>query len=308
MVRLALTEDVGGGDATTDAVVDAGARARAHIEAKHEGILAGSGVAALAFRELDPEMRITWAVPDGGPVPKGATVATIEGTTRAILTAERVALNFLQHLSGIATLAGAFVKAVEGTGVQILDTRKTTPGLRILEKYAVLAGGAMNHRFGLFDGVLIKENHAKAAGSLRAAVERAKRYVAEAPPLENTPRGESEKKLPIVVEVRTVEEALDVAEMGVDRLLLDNFTPGKISDVVKRLGLSKKSARAKGKSGAPETGGGASVGAPEVEVSGGVRLANVREFAIPGVSYISIGALTHSAPALDLSLLLDGTL
>ena len=152
-MRLALTEDVGGGDATTDAVVDAEARARAHIEAKHEGILAGSAVAALAFRELDPEMRITWAVPDGGPVPRGATVATLEGRTRAILTAERVALNFLQHLSGIATLAGAFMKAVGGTGVQILDTRKTTPGLRVLEKYAVLAGGAMNHRFGLFDGV-----------------------------------------------------------------------------------------------------------------------------------------------------------
>ncbi len=292
-MRLALTEDVGGGDATTDAVVDAEARARAHIESKHEGILAGSGVAALAFRELDPEMRITWAVPDGGPVPRGATVATLEGKARAILTAERVALNFLQHLSGIATLAGAFMKAVEGTGVQILDTRKTTPGLRVLEKYAVLAGGAMNHRFGLFDGVLIKENHARAAGGLRAAVERAK-AAAHA------------KKLPIVVEVRTVDEAVDVAGMGVDRLLLDNFTPGKIADVVKRLGLSRKSARAKGKSGAPEAGTSASGGPPEIEVSGGVRLANVREFAIPGVSYISIGSLTHSAPALDLSLLLDG--
>jgi nicotinate-nucleotide pyrophosphorylase (carboxylating) len=293
MVRLALTEDVGGGDATTDAVVDPEARGRAHIEAKHEGILAGSAVAALAFRELDPEMRITWAVPDGGPVPRGAKVATLEGKARAILTAERVALNFLQHLSGIATLAGAFVKAVEGTDVQILDTRKTTPGLRVLEKYAVLAGGAMNHRFGLFDGILIKENHAKAAGGLRGAVERSKE-IARA------------KKLPIVVEVRTVEEALDVAGMGVDRLLLDNFTPGKIADVVKRLGLSRKGARAKGKSGAPETGGGAAGGSPEIEVSGGVRLANVREFAIPGVSYISIGSLTHSAPALDLSLLLDG--
>src|SRR5688572_30530091 len=127
MVRLALTEDVGGGDATTDAVVDPSARARAHIESKHEGILAGSGVAALAFRELDPEMKIAWASPDGGPVPRGAPVATLEGKARAILTAERVALNFLQHLSGIATLAAAFVKAVEGTGVQILDTRKTTP-------------------------------------------------------------------------------------------------------------------------------------------------------------------------------------
>ncbi len=294
-MRLALTEDVGGGDATTDAVVDPTARARAHIEAKHEGILAGSAVAALAFRELDPTIRITWGAPDGGPVPRGAPVAVIEGSTRAILTAERVALNFLQHLSGIATLACSFVKAVEGTGVHILDTRKTTPGLRILEKYAVLAGGAMNHRFGLFDGVLVKENHARAAGGLRQAVERAKASA-------------HEKKLAVVVEVRTLEEALEVGGMGVDRILLDNFTPAKVADVVKRLGLTRKAPRAKGKSGAPEAAGGTPGGAMEIEVSGGVRLANVREFAIPGVSYISIGALTHSAPALDLSLLIDEAL
>jgi nicotinate-nucleotide pyrophosphorylase (carboxylating) len=295
MVRLALTEDVGGGDATTDAVVDPTARARAHIEAKHEGILAGSAVAALAFRELDPTMRITWGSPDGGPVPRGAPVAVLEGSTRAILTAERVALNFLQHLSGIATLAGAFVKAVEGTGVHILDTRKTTPGLRILEKYAVLAGGAMNHRFGLFDGVLVKENHARAAGGLRQAVERAKASA-------------HEKKLAVVVEVRTLEEALEVGEMSVDRILLDNFSPSKVAEVVKRLGLTRKPPRTKGKSGAPEAGGGAPGGTVEIEVSGGVRLANVREFAIPGVSYISIGALTHSAPAFDLSLMIDEVL
>ena len=294
-MRLALTEDVGGGDATTDAVVDPGARARAHIEAKNEGILAGSAVAALAFRELDPEMKITWAVPDGGLVARNTAIATLEGSTRAILTAERVALNFLQHLSGIATLAASFVNAVEGTGVHILDTRKTTPGLRVLEKYAVLAGGAMNHRFGLFDGVLVKENHAKAAGGLAAAVTRAKEAA-------------HPKKLPVVVEVRSVEEALEVAGMNVDRLLLDNFTPPRIAEVVKRLGLGKKSARGRGKSGAPEAGGGAPGGPLEIEVSGGVRLANVREYAIPGVSYISIGALTHSAPALDLSLQLDEAL
>ena len=294
-MRLALTEDVGGGDATTDAVVDPGARARAHIEAKNEGILAGSAVAALAFRELDAGMKITWAVPDGGMVARNTAIATLEGSTRAILTAERVALNFLQHLSGIATLAASFVNAVEGTGVHILDTRKTTPGLRVLEKYAVLAGGAMNHRFGLFDGVLVKENHAKAAGGLAAAVARAKEAA-------------HPKKLPVVVEVRSVEEALEVAGMNVDRLLLDNFTPPRIAEVVKRLGLGKKSVRGRGKSGAPEAGGGAPGGPLEIEVSGGVRLANVREYAIPGVSYISIGALTHSAPALDLSLLLDEAL
>jgi len=237
-------------------------------------------------------MKITWACPDGGDFPRGSSLATLEGSARAILTAERVALNFLQHLSGIATLAHSLVKAVEGTGVHILDTRKTTPGLRVLEKYAVLAGGAMNHRFGLFDGVLVKENHAKAAGGLAVAVARAKEAAIP-------------KKLPVVVEVRSVEEALEVAAMGVDRLLLDNFTPPRIAEVVKQLGLGKKTARPRGKSGAPEFGGGAASGAPEIEVSGGVRLANVREYAIPGVSYISIGALTHSAPALDLSLLVD---
>ena len=187
----------------------------------------------LAFRELDPEMKIAWSCPDGGTIPLDTPLATLEGSARAILTAERVALNFLQHLSGIATMAGAFVKAVEGTGVHILDTRKTTPGLRVLEKYAVLAGGAMNHRFGLFDGVLVKENHAKAAGGIAAAVARAKEAA-------------HPKKLPVVVEVRDVDEAIEVAGMNVDRLLLDNFTPPRIAEVVKRLGLGKKTARARG--------------------------------------------------------------
>ena len=272
MVRLALTEDVGGGDATTDALVDAAARARARIVAKQEGVIAGSGVAALAFRELDPGVKVTWAVPEGGVVKRGDRVAEIEGKARAILTAERVALNFLQRLSGIATMTRAFVKAVEGTGVAILDTRKTTPGLRVLEKFAVLAGGGENHRFGLFDGILVKENHVLAAGGLRQAIERA---------LE---AGRA-KKIPVVVEVRTVEEAEEAARSGVDRILLDNFTPSKITDVLKRVPRGKKS--------------------PLLEVSGGVRLQNVRDFALPGISYISIGALTHSAPALDLSLLVD---
>jgi len=272
MVRLALTEDVGGGDATTDALVDAAARARARIVAKQEGVIAGTSVAALAFRELDAEVRVTWAVPEGGAVKRGDAVAEIEGKARAILTAERVALNFLQRLSGIATMTRAFVKAVEGTGVAILDTRKTTPGLRVLEKFAVLAGGGENHRFGLFDGILVKENHVLAAGGLRQALERAVEVGRE-------------KKVPVVVEVRTVEEAEEAARSGVDRILLDNFTPSKIADVLKRVPRGKKS--------------------PVLEVSGGVRLQNVRDFALPGISFISIGALTHSAPALDLSLLVE---
>ena len=268
-MRLALTEDIGGGDVTTDAVVDAERSGRGHIEARQEGVLAGNDVAGLAFRELDPDAKVEWLLPEGGTLSKGAPVARITGKLRAILSAERVALNFLQHLSGIATHARAFVKAVEGTGVAILDTRKTTPCLRFLEKHAVRVGGVQNHRFGLFDGILIKENHITAAGGLKPALERVRA---------------SGQDLPIVVEVKSPEEALDAATLKPDRILLDNFTPSAIATVVKRL-----------------RGAG-----PGIEISGGIRLANVRDFALPGVSFISVGAITHSAPALDFSLLLDG--
>lgn len=268
LVRLALTEDLGGGDVTTDGVVDETASGRAHIEARQEGVLAGSEIAALTFRELDPEAKVQWYVAEGGALAKGAKIATITARARAILSGERVALNFLQHLSGVATLARAFAKAVEGTGVTILDTRKTTPGLRFLEKHAVRVGGAGNHRFGLFDGVLIKENHIRAAGGMKAAFEKT--------------RAGSEG-LPTVIEVKSPEEALDAADLNPTRVLLDNFTPTAIATTVRRLKGSKV----------------------EVEVSGGIRLANVRDFAIPGVNYISVGSITHSAPALDMSLLMD---
>lgn len=271
-MRIALTEDIGGGDVTTEAVVDANARVRAHIEARCDCVLAGTEVAALAFRELDPNVKITWSTADGTEVKPGQRIAEIDGRARAVLTAERVALNFLQRLSGIATRARAFVRAVEGSGVRILDTRKTTPGLRFLEKVAVTVGGAANHRYGLFDGFLIKENHLRAAGGLRRAVGRA---------------GAAKGDLTLVVEVRNVEEALEAASLGVDRVLLDNFTPPQVAQVVRRLGAAAPSR------------------APEIEVSGGITLQNVRAYAVPGVSYISVGALTHSAPAVDLSLLVD---
>ena len=231
-------------------------------------MLAGREIAELTFRELDPEAKVQWYVPEGGALAKGAKIATISARARAILSGERVALNFLQHLSGVATLARAFAKAVEGTGVTILDTRKTTPGLRFLEKHAVRVGGAGNHRFGLFDGVLIKENHIRAAGGMKAAFERT--------------RAGSEG-LPTVIEAKSPEEALDAADLHPTRVLLDNFTPSAIATTVRRLKGSKV----------------------EVEVSGGIRLANVRDFAIPGVNYISVGSITHSAPALDMSLLMD---
>ncbi len=300
-----MTEDIGGGDATTEVVVDPKARVRAHIEARGKGVLAGNAVASLAFSELDPEVEIDWLAPEGSEVKSGVRIAEIRGRARAVLSAERVALNFLQRLSGVATLTRAFVRAVEGTGVQILDTRKTTPSLRMLEKHATAVGGAMNHRFGLFDGMLIKENHAKVAGGLSRAVEKAR-----ARPL----------GLPLVVEARTVEEAELLATLGVDRILLDNFTPSQVAVTVKRLRALAKSgkleaprpAATSARKGAAAKGGGTAVatpesgsGIPEIEISGGIRLENVREFAIPSVKYISVGAITHSAPALDLSLLVD---
>ena len=294
-----MTEDIGGGDATTEVVVDAKARVRAHIEARAKGVLAGNAVAALAFAELDPEIEIDWLAPEGSDLKPGARVAEIRGRARAVLSAERVALNFLCRLSGVATLTRAFVRAVEGTDVQILDTRKTTPSLRMLEKHATQVGGALNHRFGLFDGMLIKENHAKVAGGLTRAVEKA--------------RARS-LGLPVMAEARTVEDAEVLATLGVDRILLDNFTPGQVAMALKRLRALAKSGKlepargAGGRRGTAAKGGGGTAVAtaeslPEIEVSGGIRLENVREFALPGVKYISVGALTHSAPALDLSLL-----
>jgi len=272
LVRLALTEDLGGGDATTEAIVDPETPALAHIEARADGVLAGGPVAALAFRELDPKAEIAWHLKDGGTFTKGTRLCDIRAKARAVLSAERVALNFLQRLSGVATQARAFVRAVEGTGVTILDTRKTTPGLRLMEKFAVLAGGASNHRYGLFDTVLIKENHIRVAGSLTEAVARARA---------------AESGLPIVVEARTEEEAEEAAALDVDRILLDNFTPPGLARALKRLAAARRGKKA-----------------PVIEVSGGLKLTNIREFALPGVSFLSVGALTHSAPAIDLSLLL----
>jgi len=295
-----LTEDIGGGDATTEVVVDPKARVRAHIEARGKGVLAGNAVAAIAFAELDPEVEIDWLAPEGSEVKPGVRIAEIRGRARSILSAERVALNFLQRLSGVATLARAFVRAVEGTGVQILDTRKTTPSLRMMEKHAAQVGGALNHRFGLFDGMLIKENHAKVAGGLTRAVEKA--------------RARS-LGLPVMAEARTVEDAELLATLGVDRVLLDNFTPGQVAMAVKRIRALARAGKletarpiASARRGAAsKSGGGTAVATPEaipeIEVSGGIRLDNVREFAISGVKYISVGAITHSAPALDLSLM-----
>ncbi|MEA2381334.1 MAG: hypothetical protein QOH72_1305 [Solirubrobacteraceae bacterium] len=266
IVRRALDEDVGPGDVTTRATVPPEARARARITQKQPGVVFGLDAAEATFRALDPDVRFErltaegeWR--DGGPV------AGIDGSAAALLTGERTALNFLQRLSGVATVTARYVEAVAGTGARVLDTRKTTPGLRALEKAAVAAGGGTNHRTGLYDVILIKENHAAMAGGIAAAV-RAARAAAPGVPLQ--------------VECRDLAEVDEALAAGAPRLLLDNMTPAQLREVVERVD-----------------------GRAELEASGGVTLDTIREIAGTGVHFVSVGALTHSAPALDLSLLLE---
>lgn len=265
-VARALEEDLGDGDITSEATVPEASRARATITQKAPGVIYGLTVAEATFRALDPEIRFEPRVEegiwrDGGPV------AEVEGAARAILSAERTALNFLGRLSGIATLSARYVKAVAGTGATILDTRKTTPGLRELEKAAVAAGGATNHRAGLYDAVLIKENHATLAGGVREAVRLAR---AKAP------------DVPLEVECRSLEEVDEALAAGARRILLDNMGPAQLGHAVEHVN-----------------------GRAELEASGGVSLETIREIAEAGLDFISVGALTHSAPTLDLSLILE---
>jgi nicotinate-nucleotide pyrophosphorylase (carboxylating) len=263
-VRGFLAEDIGRGDRTTEATVPADARGRARIEAREPAVIAGLDAARACFEELGG---IEWdaQVVDGESVLAGAVLARISGSLRSILTAERTALNLMQRMSGIATLAARYVTAVEGTGTRIVDTRKTSPGLRMFEKYAVLAGGASNHRFGLDDGVLIKDNHIVAAGGVTEAVHRART---------GTPHG-----LRVEVEVTDLVELADALAAGADAILLDNMTPGMIEEAVKQAG-----------------------GKALLEASGGIKLGNVRDYALTGVDLISVGALTHSAGSIDLAL------
>ncbi len=269
LVRRALDEDVGGGDATTGATVNSDTRARALITQKVPGAIYGLDAAEIAFTLLDPDMRFERLVDEGKWREQGGPVLSIEGTAAALLTGERTALNFLGRLSGIATLAARFVREVEGTGAVVLDTRKTTPGLRTLEKAAVAAGGARNHRVGLFDAILIKENHIAAAGGIAQAVACVRR---SAPQLAGT----------LEVEVRNPQEIEEALAAGAPRLLLDNMSVDELRAAVAQVG-----ARA------------------TLEASGNVTLQSVREQALTGVNFISVGALTHSAPALDLSLILE---
>ncbi len=265
-VTRALAEDLGHGDVTTAATVPETARGRAVITQKAPGVIFGLEAAEAVFRRLDPQAHMTRDTAEGQWRESGP-VLTVTARARAILSAERSALNFLARLSGIATLTARYVRAVEGTGVRILDTRKTTPGLRLLEKAAVAAGGGTNHRVGLDDAILIKENHASAAGGVGEAVHRAR---AAAP------------DLLLEVECRTLEEVQEALDAHAPRILLDNMTPA---------GLRRAAELVAGRA--------------ELEASGGVTLVGLREIAETGIDFISVGALTHSAPALDLSLILE---
>ncbi|MDO8214013.1 carboxylating nicotinate-nucleotide diphosphorylase [Conexibacter sp. CPCC 206217] len=268
LVARALAEDVGDGDATAAVTVPADARAIARIRQKAPGVVYGVSLAERAFRALDPDARIERRVEEGvwredGPV------LEVEGNARALLTAERTALNFLGPLSGVATLTARCVQALEGTGARVLDTRKTTPGMRMVEKAAVHAGGGVNHRIGLYDEILIKENHAAAAGGVGEAVRRARA---------------ARPDLPIEVEVTDLAELDEALAAGAARIMLDNMDLSTMREAVQR-----------------------TAGRASLEASGGVTLGALREIGETGVDFISVGALTHSAPALDLSLLLEST-
>jgi nicotinate-nucleotide pyrophosphorylase (carboxylating) len=269
LVRTALEEDVGAGDVTTHATVDAEARAGALITQKAPGAIYGLDAAERTFALLDPDASFERLVDEGVWRERGGPVLSISARAQALLTGERTALNFLAHLSGVATLSARATRAVQGTGARVLDTRKTTPGLRALEKAAVAAGGAHNHRVGLYDAILIKENHIAAAGGIAQAVARAR---AQAPELAQT----------LEVEVRDPAEIAQALAAGAPRLLLDNMDDAQLRAAVAQV-----------------------AGRAQLEASGGVTLQTLRECAETGVEWISMGALTHSAPALDLSMTLE---
>jgi nicotinate-nucleotide pyrophosphorylase (carboxylating) len=274
LVELALLEDIGMGDITGDAIVPDGMRGTGAFLCKEDGVIAGIEVAALVFRFCDPAVIVSPLAADGSPAAKGKLIARIEGNARAILRGERTALNFLQRMSGIATLTGRFVRAVEGTHAKITDTRKTAPGLRITDKWAVRLGGGVNHRFGLDDMMLIKDNHIVVAGGVTRAIERGRAHL-----------GAKGLSLPIEVETTTLAEVGEaLAAGGVQRIMLDNFPTDAMRKAVALV-----------------------AGRAEVEASGGITLDNVRAIAETGVDFISVGALTHSAKALDISLDLTHT-
>lgn len=269
IIQQALTEDIGTGDHTALSTVPASARGSARLLVKQDGVLAGVELAEAICAHFDPGLKLRVLIQDGASVKKGDVAFTMSGPARSILTAERTVLNFMQRMSGIATLTHRFVEALEGTGCKVLDTRKTTPTLRALEKWAVRIGGGTNHRFGLYDMVMIKDNHSDLSGGIPKAIDAAKRYLAD-----------NALDLPIEVETRNLDEVRQALSVpGVHRIMLDNFGLDELRAAVKFIN-----------------------GAVPTEASGGITLQNARQYAGCGVDYISVGALTHSAGSLDLSL------
>ena len=296
LVKRALEEDIGAGDATSAAVVPPQASAQGHILTRQTLVCAGLPLAEKVFRALDPEIKVSCPHNDGSFVEPGAEIVKIKGKARAILTGERTALNFLAHLCGIATLTRRFVEQLAGSKTRIRDTRKTTPGLRALEKYAVKTGGGANHRIGLYDAILLKENHIAVAGGIKAALDKAHTYASPKVPAPRAasaydaagldPEVVGPGPLPVQIEVRDQRELLEALGAGAEAVLLDNMTPERAAECVRiARGIRAECV---------------------IEISGGITLDNAREYAEAGADFLSSGMLTHSAPAANLSLLVDG--
>lgn len=269
LITLAFAEDIGDGDHTTLCCIPSTEMGKSRLIIKESGVLAGVEMAQRIFKHFDPDMRMDIFICDGAEVKRGDIAFTVEGRVQSLLQTERLVLNVMQRMSGIATTTRRYVKALEGTKTQVLDTRKTTPGMRMLEKEAVRIGGGVNHRIGLFDMILLKDNHVDFAGGIEQAITRAQSYLEE-----------KRKKLKIEIEVRNFKELDEVMKVGgVDRIMLDNFSPSDTREAVRRIG-----------------------GRYETESSGGITFDTLRDYAECGVDYISVGALTHSIQSLDMSL------
>ena len=268
LIKLAFAEDIGDGDHTTLCCIPETAMGKSHLIVKEDGVLAGVEMAQRIFHDFDPSLKMTVFIPDGSEVKKGDIAFEVEGKVRSLLQTERLMLNVMQRMSGVATTTRKYVKALEGTKTRVLDTRKTTPGMRMMEKEAVRLGGGTNHRIGLFDMILLKDNHVDFAGGIEQAITRAHNYLKE--------KG---KNLKIEIEVRNFDELEQVLRVGgVDRIMLDNFDIERTKEAVRRVG-----------------------GRYEIESSGGITFDTLRDYAECGVDYISVGALTHSVKSLDMS-------
>lgn len=267
LIALAFSEDVGDGDVTTLSTIPAEEKGKQRLIIKEEGILSGVNIARMVFEQFDPSMKMTVFIEDGSHVKPGDIAFEVEGSVRSLLQTERTMLNIMQRMSGIATITAKYQDRLKGLKTRVLDTRKTTPGMRVLEKEAVKTGGGANHRMGLHDMILIKDNHVDFAGGISKAVEAAKKYCKE-----------TGKELKIEVEVRNTDEIKEALAAGVDRIMLDNFTPERTREAVKLIN-----------------------GATEIESSGGITLETLRDYGECGVDYISVGALTHSVKGLDMS-------